>query len=395
MAREENNKSVEELFKDVAIEYITKKDKYDIASIFESYDSYTINELFTINEFNEGLIAGAKRNILNYARESAPNIYDLEVYIYDDIIDTRAKQSRKTKLRLYYLLLIAFVNAFYQAVGVFREIEYDKFKPEELDSEGYYAYRGQSNAEWRISPSMLRGLNKDIAVDDNYYFYLLKEDEKEERYNDLIKHRGTLDNKYYKYAFMQHAASFSPLIDLTGEFLIATSFALSNVSNANEFREHNSVVFQINIPNSSKTIIKNPREARNFLKNEFEMKVISSSHFKLGKEYMLIKKVDVGDSKVTIKYDSIIDFINALIPKYKVINIKTNDRMKYQDGSFICFYGCLCLKTYICYELCEGLKITKIIIPKNKKRKILNDIYKNHREFDLEHLMDPYKYFNE
>lgn len=68
--------------------------------------------------------------------------------------------------------------------------------------------------------------------------------------------------------------------------------------------------------------------------------------------------------------------------------------MIYQKGLFICFYDCLCLNDYIAYELCPDLILKNYKIKVEDKRKISKSIYIN-REYDPEHLMNPYLYFKE
>lgn len=155
-------------------------------------------------------------------------------------------------------------------------------------------------------------------------------------------------NRYNKYAFMQHSCSYSPLVDFTKEPIVATSFALSNTSRVNDFRNEDSAVFCSINTRDNLDVINHRWEARNFLVNEFYLQVIDAKAIKLGKDYVL-RKAD-GSSRV-LCFNSIDKLLDALTPKIKIIDITTNDRMLYQSGVFVCFYDCVCLRDFIAYEL--------------------------------------------
>ena len=207
------------------------------------------------------------------------------------------------------------------------------------------------------------------------------------------KGKFSIENKFNKYSFIQHACSYSPFVDFTKSPIIAASFALSNVSKLNDFINHDACIICMKFGNEDKTkLITDKSEARLFIKNEMRLDIIDSDTFVFGKNYEIAKS---NGSIKKICYYTFDELLSRLSPDYKILDIQTNDRMTYQKGLFICFYGCLCLREFIAYELCPDLYLTKIYIKTGNKRSILEDIYKHYRQYDPEHLLDPYLYFNE
>jgi hypothetical protein len=89
----------------------------------------------------------------------------------------------------------------------------------------------------------------------------------------------------------------------------------------------------------------------------------------------------------------------------KLINIQTNDRMRYQKGKFIIFYVFLILGKNIFVGLNKDLSIVKHKIKIEDKRRAdktgkykINFKYLLHHsnpEYDIDNLMQPYKYLSD
>ena len=258
-------------------------------------------------------------------------------------------------------------------------------------------YRGQT-IDCSMSPSMLRNLNKNISIDFCTYEYLIGD--KNEKYNNHIKASGGI---YEKMAFFQHSTNYSPLLDFTTKKIIAGSFALSNSNNINQFENNDSIIYGIQRIRSDgmNNVINSSEQANAFFKNEFYIDLIDSESITLFKAYSLpsYSKDNVTGKvirkKKNITFTKFSDLYNYLKPSFKFIDVKTNDRMKYQEGLFLVFYGCVSLKGRVFYEFNPYFNLYKSIIYKSNKREILDDIYKKYREYDLGHLMDPYMFLSE
>lgn len=388
-------KGVEQAFKTSCNDYINAIDYLSISFVFAPIEQYTLDELTRLCEIeeNKASINSSITAFFEYYEtlqiDYRKNVFEVSASYIKQYIEDKAHIS---KTKLYFLLKLTFITSFYKRLRKRYDTNHEPLnnydKIENLSNNNYF--RGQSNYEFRISPSILRNNNGNIYLDDNYYYKLLCELELEQKFNNLIKRSNI--NRYQKYAFMQHSCSFSPLVDFTKDVFIATSFALSNVSNVNCFRNEDSSIFVLNNNGEKLDVIIDKKEAKKFIENEFNLRIIDSKYFKLGKKYDLEKS---DGSYHSLSCFTINKLLDELTPKIIVFDIPTNDRMLYQKGLFVCFYDCICLKDFIAYELNNSFIWKKIKIPKRNKRSIIKNIYKSKREFDPEHLMDPYLIFKE
>lgn len=377
------------LFKKYSEEYIKTIDKFGIVSIFDKLGNHNLDEMLGCCDLDENrpFINKAKERLFSFAREK--NTYNIEHFSkflfeeYDELI-----KKTEFKERIYYLLIIAFLLIVYDE-RIKEEIlainEYEQIRKE--SNEKVY-FRGQCLSQWRMWPSVFRELKGNIVFDDGYYNALLKNYKLDMKFNDIMR-KGVKQNAYQKYAFIQHACSYSPLIDFTRSEQIATSFALSNTSSFNLFNENDSAIYELTLLNRNNVYLKK-QDARDFLKYTMMLDIIEKPVC-IGKTYTL--KTSSGGSK-TITISSLPVLVKLMTPKYKIIDIPTNDRMVYQQGAFVCFYDCLCINGYILYELINDINIVKKIIPAHSKKKIIKSIY-DERQYDQEHLLNPYLYFNE
>ena len=389
-------KRIDTVFKTICKAFISKTDRLHFSKIFAPYDAYTIDqlEIITSQEKNVELVKKARLTIIEFIYSDylfdKDSTYPKEsiVSFIEETLDKEKRPKEIIKTKLYYLLFVAFIIAFYDEKPSYDEDLSIIDKTIKETGGKYHFYRGQHNYDWRLSPSILRGFDKSVVLDDNTYYALLMSDESEIKFNALIRTEET--NTYDKYAFMQHARSFSPFIDFTKNISIATSFALSNVSSVNDFRNNDAAVITIDLLSPS-SIINNKKGAKEFLKKEFKLTLIDSEYFIFNHDYLIEKSN--GDVE-RLKIVSITDLIKAITPKFKVFDIATNDRMKYQKGVFLCFYDCLCLKSYVCYELNKLIYTRKARLKYKYKREMLKALYEQ-RRYDPEHLMDPYLLFKE
>lgn len=250
-------------------------------------------------------------------------------------------------------------------------------------------YRGQTNYEWGLCPSICRDDKKSLVTLDyiNYRYNKTGFIEKYQKYIDPSY--KTVD--YISMSFAQHACSYCPFIDITKEKNIAQSFALSNPNKFNDFEYKTSAVFTINAQESN--IIKNLDEINSFLNQlNFIVGYNNRKTFKIGESYEL---TDNYGHRMLFEFTSIENIINILTPKYIVFDYSNNDRIKYQKGAFILFYDCLIINNKIFYELNSSICINKEKIENFKKKNLLSKIYKYEREYDQSHLYNPYLIFNE
>lgn len=356
---------------------------------------------FCSSEQNIFIIEESSKHFVDYLQNWKEEFYDVDLiqHIVVQTIFALKMKSKKEPSSLsiiqlkkvrYVLAIIAF--SYY----ISKRINFDEYKElfdiKEFEhlSNSYVFYRGQQDCNWRMLPSVFRSIDNNVVFDNSYYKLLTCENGLEKKFDDQMRHnkRNSGLYAYQKYAFFQHSCSYSPLLDLTSDAITALSFALSNSHNKGTFSKTDSVVFLINSKNDTK-VISDPKQASVFLKTKMKLQIINDSCIKLGSKYNFI------NSKEEMVVDSFETLFEMLKPDYRIITCATNDRMNYQAGAFICFTDCIIFNKKVFYEFNNELQINKIFVKHAYKTLILSDIYKNYRERDPEHLMNPYLFFNE
>jgi hypothetical protein len=197
---------------------------------------------------------------------------------------------------------------------------------------------------------------------------------------------------------LQHSCSYSPFLDFTKDSDIALSFALSNSGSINDFNNEESSIYQLFLTSGKDEIVTvNSKEALRSLLNSFSV-------------YCLKTKIVLGSAPLFATYDtqgnlgipymkytfsSFASIVNALTPKVLFIDVPTNDRMKFQKGTFVLFYDFLMVDQHIFYNLNPSFYIEKMVIPPNVKTSMLRSLEKNHPYCQQRYLMDPYDFFRD
>lgn len=277
-------------------------------------------------------------------------------------------------------------------------------------SDDEWWFRGQSDRAWGLAPSFYRnfpyGCETVIAaINMNYLESDYASKGLLQKYTEIFGSRK--DGEYSFLAFMQHAVSYSPFIDFTKDPRIAVSFALSNTNDFNNYQKKDSALFAL--------YLSAPRTYSEFLKQSFDAGISENANFEehiirdvetanrclRSFKTFVCKKYSIGSPIGGMPINSFAQIVDCLTPKFAFFDIKTNDRMRYQKGGFLLFYGCLIIDGKIFVELTPGLTVQKWIISnsvdKENKNKINNSIRlsKTNSKYSYKHLMNPYDYFNE
>ena len=246
-------------------------------------------------------------------------------------------------------------------------------------------YRGQSIFIFFLVPSLVRNLlTKNCVIDLKKTFDIYNE---KALFTSLIdtynfnfpynKIQKSDDINYEFLSWMQHAASLSPFIDFTKEFLFASSFALES-QNSFEFNNEDSAIFLLECHNSLQNNL-------TYINDKIkQIKIITLSQKIVPGTRLKIKKL-----KKPLDFTNLKSIKEALSLKYEVIDLPTNDRMKRQRGLFLFIYKCVFIHGQLFTYVNSDTFICKVKINFEGKR-FLRKILKDNPYANLTYLLNPY-----
>lgn len=266
-------------------------------------------------------------------------------------------------------------------------------------------YRGHSDASWWMVPSLARSFAMRNESGDFYDFvmitretlYLLYNeggypDSLIKKYNDYYGPKPIRSCKGIDYrflAFMQHAISYSPLLDFSGDPRVSYSFALT-ASNPNEFMDMDSAIYIYDVPEDVK-IIKKPQEVKKIISDMFILSV--NEEIIPGTDGEAYDPLNCKSVKISYKTYKMIAML--LIPRFAVIDIPTNDRMLRQRGIFVLLFNYLIVNGKTFDKLDKMAGVTKHIIKAHQKKDLLEWLRDNYPNYDYAYLMNPYLDFED
>jgi len=240
---------------------------------------------------------------------------------------------------------------------------------------GEIFYRGHPDIKYTIIPSMIRSLNRTCTIDYPFIEKKYLKSNLFDKYKECVDRGATINYDFC--SFIQHATSYSPLIDFTKDENIALSFATYPNGNLNVYNSVDASLILLAVKKDKDFIdIKN-------INLDYHASKLTMKSLIYGKPL----------SKCTLR-----DFDVSFGLSTKA----TNDRMKYQKGVFFCFYRCVIVKGIPLIPWSKGYLITLRIKSKDNakppledKPSIYNRIINSQRHLEFDHLMNPYDYFGE
>lgn len=323
---------------------------------------------------------------LSYLKTAFPTLANESYYDdseYKEICDLfQTKNDNVFPNAIHELCLLKVLMILYISHGFF-EIDVSDFeqlnsKTNELsksysnDTTHVY-YRGQQDSTFSLLPSIYRGLNETHKfVDFQYITNLYKENNLWDKYERCMQDPSK--DIFTFYSYMQHACSYSPLLDFTNDKNVAFAFGNHCSQNFNLYENTNSSIFMLFLKDSS---ISSQEKITDALKeNEIE-------YYK-GK----IKITDSIFGKKLFKTK-----LEDFIPKFFYCKGEANDRMKYQKGGFMFFYKAVFINGIVIFPYSES-HIIKINIPGCMKGEVYESTIKQDNKYKYENLMDPYLFFS-
>ena len=267
------------------------------------------------------------------------------------------------------------------------------------DSFSLFFFRGHENISWEISPSLIRNLNafngKGLYLDIDSICELYNE---RGYSNSLIskyikffkgcpiKNSTIID--YHFFAWMQHAVSYSPLVDFTSDYMIALSFAIK-ANNPSTFLYDDSSVYILELPGDYNVCKDINRINKIITKMHI---VVLKSRIKPGTTSNL---KDVEGNTHIIDFSSYSKIVDELVPNFIIIDIPTNDCMIRQRGKFILFYDYVSVGGKMFLVLGNKFSFIRHKILAKDKVALLEWLDKNAPDIKNSYLMNPYAIFND
>jgi hypothetical protein len=247
-----------------------------------------------------------------------------------------------------------------------------------LNNDGSNWYRGQSDYQWNLTPSMFRNLSNvfsnNITINRYEIEKLYTNNKMLSRWKQVFD-SSVIDYKFLSY--MQHSISYSPLLDFTSDFPTALSFSLGNRSAINDFAYKDASVFQIKVTDTRMS-----KTGFDVLPDNFYVDFVPG-------------KYAIGTPILGKAMQTYNDIIDALTPEFIMIDEVSNDRMRYQNGKFILFYNYLSLQGTVCTWLNNDLQVTKYRIKKDEKNYWCDKLRQDFPYLMVDKMMNPYSYFSD
>lgn len=335
-------------------------------------------EVYSFYQRNFSTIYSTMGRLFHEDTEYQNHLNDLYSDYLSYIETESSKPIEKKQLKLYQRKMIV-ATMIYILTG--KDYTMDDYPVDMLDLErndGKHWYRGQSDYQWHLSPSMFRNLgnvfSKETVVNKQTIEDIYAKNGMLDKWRKVFK-TSKIDYKFLSY--MQHSIAYSPLLDFTSDFPTALSFALSNRSAVNNFAYKDSSVFQIEVTDNNRLGADCVDLPYGFYIN------------------FLPDKYAIGTSILGKPMHTYEDIIKALTPEFVMIDTVSNDRMKYQNGRFIFFYNYLSLQGTVCTWLNKDLHVTKYRIRKEEKNRWCDKLRKDYPYLMVDKMMDPYRYFSD
>ena len=261
------------------------------------------------------------------------------------------------------------------------EIDYSK---EKISKYSNSYFRGQSNYNYGLLPSLYRDLKYDGVIDYNNLDQLYKATPFFNKYSQHIEHVSNINYSFL--AFIQHAVAYSPFLDFSEDLNIALVFAsTSEGKNYNSYLQTDAGLYSFH-PHETITLTENIDNTIREHNVQYCSKRLTYTSKIFGKPLL---ECDINDFNVEL---------------YSFTS-PTNDRMKYQKGVFLYFKKCVIVNKELFFPYSCGY-ITKSKIPckanskkatviSSCKEDIYNEIVSKNPSLDISHLMNPYQAFSE
>lgn len=355
--------------------YVFKTDVQSVTlSIYKGTDKYVLDYLMK----NEDMIT---KDIVKLLDEDAIGQYmSLIVAIRESGNSSDLIKSKLQNIINNIVILHVIIKLKEMSVFETKNIEsYDELSI--ISSNNNCWYRGQSSVKWKLVPSFYRSLgSKSVLVDIKYLFNEYNRMKVIDRITSIYSSRLL---NYQQLAFIQHSLALTPLLDFTTNIFNAASFAVSNLEKPHCMQDEPAAIYAISL-NGNEIIDSNM--------------LIDPIINKLNVEYIGSKPYISTLIRSKMWNDLLLGNVYS---EYRLIDIKTNDRMRMQNGTFVLFNNVLIIGDDIVVSTITGRTLSKIItkyeikVDKGQRYKMYLDIMSHESKYHLNNMMNPYDYMKD
>lgn len=257
-------------------------------------------------------------------------------------------------------------------------------------------YRGEriNKASRRLVPTLLRQQNELLQFSGNENLYHIGSNElfgyyrKRERFFEVyttLYGNPSKTKMYDMMAFAQHYLDISPFIDFTKSLYVAVSFALKGRAEADD----DLVLYTaFDIDDDDTTC--NVDDVNRWLDN-YNVNIVNvNSPEAVKKRLTGLKPIEIRPaSEIAEDIKKLSDIVSGMSPTAKLIDIPTNDLMKYQQGVFLLLNDFSLIDSkYFTKAVRQSFVIEKYIISKDLCNELLRFILDKAPQYRYEYLMD-------
>lgn len=267
------------------------------------------------------------------------------------------------------------------------------YKPFKANANVYYRGERVNSSSRRLVPTILRNNNRNFfdnnsavsKIDGNFlYNYYCSKKSFLSVYNTVYGD-SSVHNLYKMTAFAQHYLDVSPFIDFTKSLYVAMSFAIKGRA---EVKEDIVIYTAFDIGDDDTT--DDVQEVNGWLEN-YNVNIVNLNFSEeMHKHLLELQKTGLKPTLSIQKNLKLIEKIYyGMLPDAKLIDIPTNDLMKYQQGVFLLLNNfSLIGSKYLTKSVRQSFIINKYVIDSNICAEVRNILLCEAPEYRYECLLN-------
>lgn len=288
-------------------------------------------------------------------------------------------------------------------IDSFEEFSNELYKPFKDGEKVYYRGERINSAKRRLIPTLLRkeaselkalGVEKAVNLNAESLFDLYCSKKQFMDIYRLFYNEADIHKMYNMTAFAQHYLDLSPFIDFTKSIYVALSFATKGRDKIND----DFVIYTARDILTDDTT-KDIEQVNEWLEN-YNVNIINldrSSELKKRREqrkFAVIKQPkeiieDIRNREIIKEFRRFEGVVTSLSPGAKLIDIPTNDLMKFQQGVFLLLDGFNLIDSkYLTKGIRQEFEIKKYIINKELASELNRLVISNAPEYRFECLLN-------